>query len=220
MIQGNLLMDSNKITGYRALGAPGGDTCTGPKYSKADNNTFRDNIVAFGEGSGLLIGENMQGTQVLNNVIMDVQNGGVQIKGNNPGNNTIQHNSFVVSKLDSTYDSINAECYDQNGNFVGSDYSHSDILKIIYSIMRTAWLVIGYCGFSIGEYPLRRAITTCSGARAIHLPGTGREHRSTILTISTPLANSLCLQMLLLEIIHLFRVVRAKERPAMAWIWA
>ena len=131
MIQGNLLMDSNKITGYRALGAPGGDTCTGPKYSKADNNTFRDNIVAFGEGSGLLIGENMQGTQVLNNVIMDVQNGGVQIKGNNPGNNTIQHNSFVVSKLDSTYDSINAECYDQNGNFVGSDYSHSDILKII-----------------------------------------------------------------------------------------
>jgi len=94
LVQGNIMMDSNKGTGIRIgtfefFGDP-----TGPWSA---NNTVRDNIIAHGQSGSIAFSENARDSFAINNLLTDVMFAGLTGKGNDPGNNSFSHNTTIMT---------------------------------------------------------------------------------------------------------------------------
>lgn len=95
LIQGNIMMDGAKNTGFRFSGSGGivGDSSA----PQADRNIFRDNIIAHGQGGGVGLGENVADTLVTNNISYGILFAAANNKGNPIGRNKYIHNTIVMT---------------------------------------------------------------------------------------------------------------------------
>ena len=90
VIRGNLVMDAAKAT-LRIFSVPGNSAPT-------DHNQVTDNILAFSEGGGAGVSDHMSSHNVVaNNLLVDNYYTGWTAKGNEPGHNTFQHNTTIVT---------------------------------------------------------------------------------------------------------------------------
>lgn len=122
LVQGNLTMDGAKGT-IRVF--------SGPNDAPIQYNTVKDNIVAFSEGPGIVVNDTASNfNRVTNNIFYSTYLYAFGAKGNNPGQNTFDHNTVVVTPF-ALY----------GGQFTGNDFG-------VYSLQTTLKNNLYYSAFS------------------------------------------------------------------------